>query len=331
MEAVYAEAVSVLRLHFVNVGDGDCILVEQFCGPRIFRMLVDTGLEEAGQQGPACMSCVEYLRRHAVRHLDVLFITHLHFDHFGGLRALLREVRVDEAYSSYFPEMSARAPRRGVMQGKSVTGLLDALTRWQQDVEAMRALGCRLHTATGGMVLQPTDTLRIELPECGEPLRILHRQIWQRLFCGQDVPPELLYWSSKARNPASLRLRLCYADRRVELGADCYGSVWQVGKESACDILKVPHHGDGKALTPALAHRLHPLHGVISCAAAYIPRKDRPSNTTAAMLPEQGTHIWFTDAFSAQWPPPVHWPAAVFTVLADGSILEPATERKTGG
>ena len=173
MEAVYAEAVSVLRLHFVNVGDGDCILVEQFCGPRIFRMLVDTGLEEAGQQGPACMSCVEYLRRHAVRHLDVLFITHLHFDHFGGLRALLREVRVDEAYSSYFPEMSARAPRRGVMQGKSVTGLLDALTRWQQDVEAMRALGCRLHTATGGMVLQPTDTLRIELPECGEPLRIV--------------------------------------------------------------------------------------------------------------------------------------------------------------
>ena len=37
----------MLRLHFINVGDGDAILVEELREGSAFRMLVDTGREDA--------------------------------------------------------------------------------------------------------------------------------------------------------------------------------------------------------------------------------------------------------------------------------------------
>ena len=52
----------MLRLHFINVGDGDAILVEELREGSAFRMLVDTGREDVGgEPGSLRRTAAEYL------------------------------------------------------------------------------------------------------------------------------------------------------------------------------------------------------------------------------------------------------------------------------
>ena len=69
----------------LDVGQGDAILVRD--GP--FAVLVDAGPDDA---------VVSALARNHVYHLDAVVVTHLHDDHYGGLRELEGVVAVDEVY-----------------------------------------------------------------------------------------------------------------------------------------------------------------------------------------------------------------------------------------
>ena len=171
--------------------------------------------------------------------------------------------------------------------------------------------------------LSLTDRLTAELVVPNEGIWTFQKQVWDDLLDGRRVPDDLAYLASKSRNPGSLRLRLTYAGRRVELTGDCYGAMWDREPLKPCDILKVPHHGDGKAVTETLVRKLCPAHAVISCASQYIPHKDRPSARTAELLAAQGSRLWYTDSFSMPGCSPVHWPAAVFYIAQDGTILPP--------
>ena len=91
----------------------------------------------------------------------------------------------------------------------------------------------------------------------------------------------------------------------------------------AGDILKAPHHGDAKSLTPLLVRRLRPEHAVISCSAEYVARKDRPSLAAIRLLEEQGARVWFTDSFPQPGREPSCWSSADFTIREDGAILPP--------
>ncbi len=88
-------------------------------------------------------------------------------------------------------------------------------------------------------------------------------------------------------------------------------------------MFKVPHHGDAKSLTPLLAQRLRPEYAVISCAAEYIPRKDRPSLAAVRLLEAAGARVWFTDSFALPGREPDRWPAVKLAVAEDGTILPP--------
>ena len=39
----------MLNIHFINVADGDSILIEDWEGERVFRMMVDTGRQDTAQ------------------------------------------------------------------------------------------------------------------------------------------------------------------------------------------------------------------------------------------------------------------------------------------
>ena len=53
----------MLELHFVNVGDGDAIYVEQSGGVRTFRMLVDTCKENvSAAPGSERITAADYLK-----------------------------------------------------------------------------------------------------------------------------------------------------------------------------------------------------------------------------------------------------------------------------
>lgn len=322
----------MLKLHFINVADGDAILVEDQGESGVFRMLVDTGrLRLDDVPGSLRLSAADYLRAKHISHIDVLVVTHLHIDHFGGLEQLLPEIRIDEVYSGFFPRRPwERIPEEPQGQ-KTVRGLIECVNQWAADVEAMTAAGCLLREVTATISALPlTGRLTADMICPNETAGAVQRLVWGDMLDGKPVPEDLKYWASKSRNPNSLRLRLRYAGRSLELAGDCYGEVWDGGALEPCDILKVPHHGDAKALTEKLVEGLRPAYAVISCQAEYIPHKDRPSFGAVELLRRQGTRVWFTDAFSADWQQPERWRSVDFAILEDGTILVPDS-RESGG
>jgi competence protein ComEC len=86
-----------LRITFIDVGQGDSILVE-FPGRR--KMLVDGGGVPGGgfDVGERVVSPV--LWRKGIKTLDDVVLTHAHPDHFEGLKAVVRNFRVSEFHEA---------------------------------------------------------------------------------------------------------------------------------------------------------------------------------------------------------------------------------------
>ena len=219
----------MLNIHFINVADGDSILIEDWEGERVFRMMVDTGRRELACE-PDSRRCraIDYLREKQITHLDVLVVTHLHTDHAGGLGTLVPEITIDDVYSGFFPGgLGERAPLEPDGQ-KTVRGLIECLNQWAEDVDRLRDTAARLHTVSGTLRgLSLTSRLSADIICPNRTENAVQRLVWEDMLRGLSVPEDLKYWASKSRNPGSLRLRLTYAGCTIELAGDCYGCVWE--------------------------------------------------------------------------------------------------------
>lgn len=80
---------SMLRVHFLDVGQGDAIFLQLPDG-RV--MLVDAGPNEAGTR------VISYLRKQGVKKIDFLIGTHPHADHIGGMDAVIRAFEIGKVY-----------------------------------------------------------------------------------------------------------------------------------------------------------------------------------------------------------------------------------------
>ncbi|MEY8355209.1 ComEC/Rec2 family competence protein [Lachnospiraceae bacterium 54-53] len=80
------EGASDLKVHFIDVGQGDSTLAEK--DGRF--MLIDAGEQDQAE------TVVSYLKAQGVRKLDYVIGTHPHSDHIGGLEAVIREFDVDK-------------------------------------------------------------------------------------------------------------------------------------------------------------------------------------------------------------------------------------------
>jgi competence protein ComEC len=113
-----ASACPADRITFVDVGQGDCTLLEGGGGA----VLVDSGPPPLEGEAPAALGAV---RRRRVRPLDALVLTHAHADHAGGAAALLRSGRVRTLVSRpdcvegapALAEIARLARERGVPMG----------------------------------------------------------------------------------------------------------------------------------------------------------------------------------------------------------------------
>ena len=80
-----------LRVSFINVGQGDSILLET---PTNKRMLVDAGTLSAGT------SVVNLLTKKGIKHLDYVVATHPDADHIGGMLPVLKTFTVGKFLDS---------------------------------------------------------------------------------------------------------------------------------------------------------------------------------------------------------------------------------------
>jgi len=202
--------------------------------------------------------------------------------------------------------------------------MVDCVNRFSRDVAALRQAGCRtteLFASHLGVKLTERLTADFIVPSV-RALR-LQREVWNRMLEGRPVSDPKKSKAAKLRNPNSLRIRLRYAGREIELSGDCYADVWEKDEISPCDIFKTPHHGDEKSVTDVLLAKLRPSHAVISCSRSYDPDRDRPSARTISKLRRGGARVWFTDEYDDGLHPVRARPWVEFVIADDGRIIPP--------
>lgn len=82
-----------LRITFFDVGQGDAILVES---PREARVLIDGG--------PDGRVLASHLRRRGIRRIDLLVVSHFHYDHAAGLEGAFDVAEVRQAIHPGVPD-----------------------------------------------------------------------------------------------------------------------------------------------------------------------------------------------------------------------------------
>ncbi|KKE78761.1 competence protein [Bacilli bacterium VT-13-104] len=84
---INAEAPPFMEVHFIDVGQGDSILVET---PNDKTILIDGGLPKAGNK------VVSYLKKQKIEKIDLLIATHPDYDHIGGLIHVMKSFEVKQ-------------------------------------------------------------------------------------------------------------------------------------------------------------------------------------------------------------------------------------------
>jgi beta-lactamase superfamily II metal-dependent hydrolase len=83
-----------LTIHFIDVGQGDSILIQSH---GYDDMLIDAG---PGDKGPLVES---YLKNLGINTLDIVLVTHPHYDHYGGMPTILSDFLVEEYIDTELP------------------------------------------------------------------------------------------------------------------------------------------------------------------------------------------------------------------------------------
>ena len=254
----------MLKLDFLNVGDGDAILIREDASD--FILLADTGRPHVEfTNGSKRRACLNHLMEEGIDHIDLMVLTHLHFDHIGGALAVLRHIPVKRLMAAYLPPEGARWIPAPNSEEKTIVGMVDALNLFADIVTAARASGARCESAARE-AQAVTDQLTLRPIPPDEALLCRQKEHFNGIYQGTPLSEDVLYAISKERNISSLRLRLRYAGKQILLTGDSYAAYWENDPEEPCDILKVPHHGDDKSMTQKLLSRLQPEYAVrIEC------------------------------------------------------------------
>ena len=290
----------MLELSFYNVGDGDAILLREIRpGLPDLTVLVDTGRPfiELGE-GSKRRDIVTHLMQDGITHIDWLILTHLHIDHIGGAANILRRFPVGTLCADYFPPADAGwVPLPEDTAVKTNVGLRYLLNIYQNLWQEFQQCGTMAVEATEGRT-DLTENLSVRFLPAPPEERREQITVCSALYRGEQPGEDAVYRASKCRNPNGLVTVFTYAGRRIVLAADVYAEQLEkrlraaypetAAGSLACDILKLPHHGDEKAASAALLDLLSPRCCVISCQTDPPERKHRPAPETVALLAGRG-------------------------------------------
>ena len=219
-----------LKVHFIDVGQGDSAFVELPDGKT---MLIDAGTRASSGVVKGYVEALGYDR------IDYVVATHPHEDHIGGLPVVLRSFDVGAVYAP-----KAQANTRifeeflDAVEGKG----LEITTAYKG-----RAIGEYATEQTGGRANERAN----ERANDTENYKI------SILSPTQYANPEDL-------NDASVVIRIEYGKASFLFTGDAGSDVLSSTVYQPCSVLKVSHHGSRTGTTKSLVKTLKPGAAVIS-------------------------------------------------------------------
>jgi beta-lactamase superfamily II metal-dependent hydrolase len=235
-----------LRVDFLDVGQGDAALVTSPAGKTA---LIDGGLPEAGA------IVVAFLDGHGIKMLDLVFLTHRHADHLGGLRAI-----VDKHGTRMF--MDAPYPHEIQEYGR-LLALLD-----KQHVPVRQAERGRT----------------IDLGQ-GARLTML----------GPPEPSITNARSDVNANSVVSRIDFGKVGVLFAADAEAQTERWLLDSQAnlRAAVLKVAHHGSRYSSTPRFLQAVQPLVAVVSVGTGN--EYHHPDAQALARLVRMGARVFRTD------------------------------------
>ena len=202
----------MLALDFINVGNGDSILIRELdAGRQTFAMLVDCGHDNLVRDDHPPLEddrsrriyAGDFLRKNGVTRLDLLLVTHFHRDHIGGLGRVLDAVEVDELVCTYLPPLDAPPlePDRDMTMPRAARNLMRCVEIY---ASALRTHPGRIKRVT---VLPGDRTERRQLTEalsmdilCGEPaLYPRQKVVYDAAFQRRENAYDLIHWGKSMK------------------------------------------------------------------------------------------------------------------------------------
>lgn len=84
-----SDSLNLLKIHYIDVGQGDGILIQTPMGKNI---MIDTGTTESRHR------VVLYLKNLGIKKIDILVGTHPHWDHIGGMADIINMFQIGKVY-----------------------------------------------------------------------------------------------------------------------------------------------------------------------------------------------------------------------------------------
>ena len=161
---VEGELDGAVRIHFIDVGQGDATFIEF---PDGSCMLVDAGIPERGGD------VVAYIRGLGYDRIDCVLATHPHQDHIGGLDVVIRALEIGQVWApdasnttlAYYDFLAACADTGETIERACTGSVLTRGDGWRADVISPRrgADFADLNQASAIVLLQVGET-RVLLP-----------------------------------------------------------------------------------------------------------------------------------------------------------------------
>ena len=304
------------RISFINVGNGDAILLEirdKSLKKGSFVMLIDGGSgesEEYENNSTGRIRVAEFLKRQQVDHIDVMVNTHIHEDHTCGLLdATLRNipaVLLQPFDVKLWEQMELLTVSEEMSESeKKFTAALNAYYRICKILEEH---GSKI-AGRGSSINEIGDAFGVEIPEglkisvlgsseqslenMDQKIKILYHQTGKD-FTQNGVNKELLKELDATMNDVSLVLLVEYEGHTFLLPGDMQAAGYNgCNKDLHAEVFKVGHHGQPNALTPELLNKIAPKYAIISASS------DRRYGSAAPevlrMIHDFGAGLYFTD------------------------------------
>lgn len=243
---LYGTIQNDLEIHFIDVGQGDAVLIKTPDGRNI---MIDAGVDD----GAVTEKVINYLKDNGVKTIDYLIATHPDADHIGGFPAIFDKFKVKFVFRPYVKSDNFKTDRL-----KDRFNPPDA-NYSATDIYADFVNSVKDERAEWVFINRDTD-LSIDYGN-GDVLTL-------DFLTPSKSLSELKYYDLNDYSPL---LKLSYANFSVMFTGDATKSVEEEAlaiyseRILDCDLLKVAHHGSKTSSSYDFIKAVSPNYAVISC------------------------------------------------------------------